>query len=149
MREVFHITCIGIALRIVRDRYFQHAHAAELDMGMNLFDSRPGYTRENDIPHTGAKLILEWHGEELKTGVSGIPSEKNTLHDQHGWRMFIPAPLPASAKLLKAKRIDQERQLRIMRTYGCTEQNAKVVSFKCSSGTLTTNPRCERQAKTI
>ena len=103
--ELFHLTCLNVAMKVCETETWKFSDSGG-DRGMNLFDGRPDFTRCNQIPHTGARLVFSWLGKPaVKVDFSSQDlGGKDTLYDQHPWRMFVGPDL--SPNLMQLVRID-------------------------------------------
>jgi hypothetical protein len=92
--KLFHITCLNRAMNVYKTETWQYSDAGD-DRGMNLFDMRADFTKGNDIEHTGARLVFQWlGGNPVKVDMQSLNSNrKDTLVDQHPWRMFVGSTL--------------------------------------------------------
>lgn len=92
IRRIFHITSPANAAAIVHSGKFEPHSKDPLnnDNGLNCFPYRAGYQKGQCFGCSGAKLVLEWTGEEKETPLSEPPPLGiNVLHDQRPWRCFI------------------------------------------------------------
>jgi len=103
--ELFHFTCLNVAMKVCETEAWKFSDSGG-DREMNLFDGRPDFTSRNQIPHTGARLVFRWLGKPaVKVDFSLHDlGGKDTLYDQHPWRMFVGPDL--SPNLMQLVRID-------------------------------------------
>lgn len=103
--ELFHFTCLRMAMKVCETETWKFSDSGG-DRGMNLFDVRPDFTSQNQIPHTGARLVFRWLGKPaIKVSFSSQDLVgKDTLYDQYPWRMFVGPDL--SPDLMQLVRID-------------------------------------------
>lgn len=107
--ELFHDTCLKVAMKVCETETWKFSDSGG-DRGMNLFDARPDFTTQNQIPHTGARLFFRWLGKPaIKVSFSSnIVGVKDTLYDQHPWRMFVGPDLsPGLMQIVRIELIDQ------------------------------------------
>ena len=92
IRRIFHITSPANAAAIVHSGKFVPVNKDPLnnDNGLNCFPYRAGYQKRQCFGGSGAKLVLEWTGEERETDLfAPLPLDIDVLHDQRPWRCFI------------------------------------------------------------
>lgn len=93
---------------------------------MNLFDLRPGYTRMNDVPHTGARLVFRWKGPAPVAAAPPNPAARNCLYDQHPWRMFVGPDL--APDLMQTKLLARTNKLPDSRPH-FIRRMTKIIDF--------------------